>query len=358
MEGWLWMGATTTTTLLICSSYIYYCNLDFISESIMILQEINKRRKDDDDETRKQQDEQEGFGDHKNKRNNDSRKGAELDTSVVHLGQTFYPYSSPQVVVGRCLGDQGDDDDDLKGNVVVALKKRKEMSFDIQSDIINMTTKDPETCSHNKNKDDIDPKMKCKTNKKCLLTPEQDRPLINRGVHQHEEGVVNNIIKQEGGGLDDISTNGKTSKKVKVKKVRGTEILEGSRCSRVNGRGWRCWQPTLVGYSLCEHHLGKGRQRSTSTTSCSSSKRVRSTNNNNQIAAIAPTQSSSRLIIPGEEEKGTEISNPSRDDDHHQEGEMNTSHHHHVVKARSISSLLGQTTNNTVDNRVVTSSSS
>ncbi|KAK8546249.1 hypothetical protein V6N12_027044 [Hibiscus sabdariffa] len=36
----------------------------------------------------------------------------------------------------------------------------------------------------------------------------------------------------------------------------------GSRCSRVNGRGWRCCQQTLVGYSLCEHHLGKGRLRS------------------------------------------------------------------------------------------------
>ncbi|RWW62409.1 hypothetical protein BHE74_00030463 [Ensete ventricosum] len=38
--------------------------------------------------------------------------------------------------------------------------------------------------------------------------------------------------------------------------------MEGSRCSRVNGRGWRCCQKTLVGYSLCEHHLGKGRLRS------------------------------------------------------------------------------------------------
>ena len=38
--------------------------------------------------------------------------------------------------------------------------------------------------------------------------------------------------------------------------------MEGSRCSRVNGRGWRCCQQTLVGYSLCEHHLGKGRLRS------------------------------------------------------------------------------------------------
>uniref|UniRef100_A0A0E0HMJ8 WRC domain-containing protein n=1 Tax=Oryza nivara TaxID=4536 RepID=A0A0E0HMJ8_ORYNI len=39
-------------------------------------------------------------------------------------------------------------------------------------------------------------------------------------------------------------------------------LMEGSRCSRVNGRGWRCSQPTLVGYALCEHHLGKGRMRS------------------------------------------------------------------------------------------------
>ncbi|XP_020573689.1 uncharacterized protein LOC110020057 isoform X2 [Phalaenopsis equestris] len=42
-------------------------------------------------------------------------------------------------------------------------------------------------------------------------------------------------------------------------------LMEGSRCSRVNGRGWRCSQPTLVGYSLCEHHLGKGRLRSMSS---------------------------------------------------------------------------------------------
>lgn len=47
-----------------------------------------------------------------------------------------------------------------------------------------------------------------------------------------------------------------------AKKRRGPAVLmEGSRCSRVNGRGWRCSQPTLVGYSLCEHHLGKGRQQ-------------------------------------------------------------------------------------------------
>ncbi|EEE65297.1 hypothetical protein OsJ_20532 [Oryza sativa Japonica Group] len=53
---------------------------------------------------------------------------------------------------------------------------------------------------------------------------------------------------------------------VEPKKRRGggapAVLMEGSRCSRVNGRGWRCSQPTLVGYALCEHHLGKGRMRS------------------------------------------------------------------------------------------------
>ena len=39
-------------------------------------------------------------------------------------------------------------------------------------------------------------------------------------------------------------------------------LLEGSRCSRKNGRGWRCSQPTMVGYALCQYHLGKGRMRS------------------------------------------------------------------------------------------------
>lgn len=52
------------------------------------------------------------------------------------------------------------------------------------------------------------------------------------------------------------------SEKNKKNEKRGNVITEGSRCSRVNGRGWRCGQQTLVGYSLCEHHLGKGRLRS------------------------------------------------------------------------------------------------
>jgi hypothetical protein len=66
---------------------------------------------------------------------------------------------------------------------------------------------------------------------------------------KHEEKAISNGNNSVGGGAS--------------KKRRGPAVLlEGSRCSRVNGRGWRCSQPTLVGYSLCEHHLGKGRARS------------------------------------------------------------------------------------------------
>ncbi|CAH8385407.1 unnamed protein product [Eruca vesicaria subsp. sativa] len=57
-------------------------------------------------------------------------------------------------------------------------------------------------------------------------------------------------------------------KKKKKKGRKSSNVLEeGSRCSRVNGRGWRCCQQTLYGYSLCEHHLGKGRVRSMNKSS-------------------------------------------------------------------------------------------
>jgi len=70
------------------------------------------------------------------------------------------------------------------------------------------------------------------------------------------------VVKDEGKKQKQATSNG-TGTGAGAKKRRGPAVLlEGSRCSRVNGRGWRCSQPTLVGYSLCEHHLGKGRMRS------------------------------------------------------------------------------------------------
>ncbi|KAM3224767.1 hypothetical protein ACQJBY_057870 [Aegilops geniculata] len=83
---------------------------------------------------------------------------------------------------------------------------------------------------------------------------EPERPVIGAGERLVIPAMPVNVkegIKIDGGAK---------------KRRRGPPVLmEGSRCSRVNGRGWRCSQPTLVGYSLCEHHLGKGRgQRSAS----------------------------------------------------------------------------------------------
>ncbi|XP_073283651.1 uncharacterized protein [Primulina huaijiensis] len=83
-------------------------------------------------------------------------------------------------------------------------------------------------------------RMKSKTNKKCDLS--------TRTGHDDAQNINN-------------SSSVTRTKKSK----RGNVIMEGSRCSRVNGRGWRCCQPTLVGYALCEHHLGKGRVRSMSS---------------------------------------------------------------------------------------------
>ncbi|XP_073052190.1 uncharacterized protein [Primulina eburnea] len=82
-------------------------------------------------------------------------------------------------------------------------------------------------------------RMKSKTNKKCDLSTQTG--------HDDAQNI-------------NSSSSGTGTKKSK----RGNVIMEGSGCSRVNGRGWRCCQPTLVGYALCEHHLGKGRVRSMS----------------------------------------------------------------------------------------------
>ncbi|CAM0913878.1 unnamed protein product [Alopecurus aequalis] len=82
-------------------------------------------------------------------------------------------------------------------------------------------------------------------------------------------------VKMEGPVTNGVAAPAVTMLAVKDEKINGSDgsggghkkrrgpavLLEGSRCSRVNGRGWRCSQPTLVGYSLCEHHLGKGRMR-------------------------------------------------------------------------------------------------
>lgn len=83
-----------------------------------------------------------------------------------------------------------------------------------------------------------------------LVPTKKRRGSVGKNVnHDHQEDSEGTLMKP-------------TPKKSKKNEKRGDVILEGSRCSRVNGRGWRCGQQTLVGYSLCEHHLGKGRLKS------------------------------------------------------------------------------------------------
>uniref|UniRef100_A0ACD5YU29 Uncharacterized protein n=1 Tax=Avena sativa TaxID=4498 RepID=A0ACD5YU29_AVESA len=91
---------------------------------------------------------------------------------------------------------------------------------------------------------------------------EHDRPVISAGEERLADGVIQAMPALT------AALHAKKGIKSDVPKRRQSPavLLEGSRCSRVNGRGWRCSQPTLVGYSLCEHHLGKGRLQSRRAT--------------------------------------------------------------------------------------------
>ncbi|XP_019186275.1 PREDICTED: uncharacterized protein LOC109180992 isoform X2 [Ipomoea nil] len=164
------------------------------------------------------------------------------------------------------------------------------------------------------------PKMKSKTNKKCV----------------QESG---------GGGGGDSNSRYDAVKKTK----RGSEIVEGSRCSRVNGRGWRCCQQTLVGYSLCEHHLGKGRLRSVNAVKnrqVGESTNTKTTKSRNAEESEETSWDSSK-----EKPLSLLLENISEDEDDDNERKKPSSSGKKkrvklgMVKARSMSSLLGQTDN-------------
>lgn len=162
-------------------------------------------------------------------------------------------------------------------------------------------------------------KMKTKMNKKC--------------VQQNGDNEEDEKETKEGAGSN-----------IKAK-PRGGALLEGSRCSRVNGRGWRCCQQTLVGYSLCEHHLGKGRLRSMNS--------VRS----RSIATTVPKKDESEEVsshsLPSqkkEETKGASLDDKvsvAYDEDDKEKPLVISKRKMKlgVVKARSMSSLLGQANN-------------
>ncbi|KAI5426860.1 hypothetical protein KIW84_032336 [Lathyrus oleraceus] len=170
--------------------------------------------------------------------------------------------------------------------------------------------------------------MKTKLNKKCYMRKDVD------GEDEESEKKMDNIKKR-------------------VTK-RGSALMEGSRCSRVNGRGWRCCQQTLVGYSLCEHHLGKGRLRSMTSVrnrSIGVSTTTSITAPNNVVDRDTSASSSSNYDLVKKNTSGNDsVDKLNNDDDDEKKPVMMIKKRMKLgmVKARSMSSLLGQT-----DNKVV-----
>ncbi|XP_061963495.1 uncharacterized protein LOC133688123 isoform X2 [Populus nigra] len=226
-------------------------------------------------------------------KSNDARKGSFLSEGV-HVTVLQQSCSSHQV------GRWGE------GDSAFPLKKRRG-SFERRSN--------EETIM------DTSKKMKTKMEKKCLQQ---------------------NGDSEE----DDKETKVGASSKVKTK-ARGGALLEGSRCSRVNGRGWRCCQQTLVGYSLCEHHLGKGRLRSMNSVR---SRSIATTlPKKDEYAALSSP--SLLLSLKKEESKGDslddKVSVTAYNEDDKEKPLMISRRKMKfgMVKARSISSLLGQANN-------------
>ncbi|XP_057547119.1 uncharacterized protein LOC130825746 isoform X1 [Amaranthus tricolor] len=134
-------------------------------------------------------------------------------------------------------------------------------------------------------------------------------------IGQTKDNGKNNINNEDEEKQKQATQNNNSVSAKKGNSKRGNTIMEGSRCSRVNGRGWRCCQPTLVGYSLCEHHLGKGRLRNMQP---STSIKTKSWNNKKKRNFNNGLINNRALRRDNVKDLG-------------------------VVKARSLSSLLGQT---------------
>lgn len=206
-------------------------------------------------------------------------------------------------------------------------------------------------------KDNIHKKMKTKV----MKTKMNKKFGLDSHLNEQEDNKETTATKESSNVVDDDTNNNNnasssTTTSANKKRARGGALMEGSRCSRVNGRGWRCCQQTLVGYSLCEHHLGKGRLRS--MTSVRSRSLGNTRNNENTLllssssnasstnSTAAATSTSSSLM---EETKKPNAANEVlKEEDEEKRPLMMTTKKRMklgTVKARSISSLLGQTNN-------------
>lgn len=165
--------------------------------------------------------------------------------------------------------------------------------------------------------------------------------LTKRNLKEDEQSTIHDDNNNNNNNNSNANMVVLTSAK-KSNSKRGNTIMEGSRCSRVNGRGWRCCQPTLVGYSLCEHHLGKGRLRSmTSSSSSSTSSSLKSrAASKKKINSLIQNNTSNFAL--GRVEKDNSCDN-EKSKLERMSSFGNKRVKLGVVKARSLSSLLGQT---------------
>uniref|UniRef100_A0A803LM43 WRC domain-containing protein n=1 Tax=Chenopodium quinoa TaxID=63459 RepID=A0A803LM43_CHEQI len=158
------------------------------------------------------------------------------------------------------------------------------------------------------------------TTKRSAADPRRSGPLVDNDSTSKLASATNTTVDATGFEVVDNS---------------GLQINNNEdNISRVNGRGWRCCQPTLVGYSLCEHHLGKGRLRSmTSNTSAKSRSSKKKSNSTNGTKFALGRVEEVEAVEDNSEKKLERMSSFGN----------NKRVKLGVVKARSLSSLLGQT---------------
>ena len=197
---------------------------------------------------------------------------------------------------------------------------------------------------------DDDTIMAEKDSKKVMINTNKMKTKMNKKFVQQQNEQEEKESKDSASTT--VDNNNLSSAK---KRGRGGALMEGSRCSRVNGRGWRCCQQTLVGYSLCEHHLGKGRLRSMTSVrsrslACSNNatKKQEQPNTDNHDQPLSnyssPSQQAKQIKRELRGESGENGNNQEEED---QKPLMMTKKRVKLgmVKARSISSLLGQNDN-------------
>ncbi|KAG5072284.1 hypothetical protein GLYMA_03G145500v4 [Glycine max] len=250
-------------------------------------------------------------GEDSGEKGNHIRKGRTFDSEKTQA-ELLPPLSSSSTQDGRWY----------EGEKAIPLKKRRG-NFEENNNNNN-------AAAHSKKM--MKAKMKTKMNKKCS-TP-----------RNNEDSTGEEEVKKKVEETIKVEVN-----VVSKKRARGSALMEGSRCSRVNGRGWRCCQQTLVGYSLCEHHLGKGRLRS--MTSVRSRSIIASTAPKEVHVHHVPHPSSSSPSFCSLEKQieCVDDAEPFGEKEEKKPGIIMTSTKKRMklgmVKARSISSLLGQTSN-------------